>query len=391
MVGTFAIDASGNITGTCKPAPVIPVTPSAVPWADPSTVLVVYQTNSGPELGTGGVNSSLFVAQHYMAARKIPAANLVGISTYVDSCGGPGCPNGNLAHGDSTNLGSNNGGNGMPLFLSQIAVPILAALKAQPGKIKYIVPVYGVPVTIAGPSTISVDSAISALLLPTGGSVNWPNPYFSASPASAPPHIDTSTAGILLVSRLDGPTAMIAAGLVDSAIAGETAGVQGTAYFDYGPNNQLAASVLNAATVCNSLTPAQVIVLNDQSKTGGMIKSAPNCAWAWGGYAPYDDGALAKAYLFAKGAVAASMNSNSAQTIRRATPGAFVYWFLLNGVAATWGAVNEPFAGEYACGDNFLAHLWHGYTFGEAAYLACPTLNWMMVFVGDPLYRPILK
>jgi len=58
------------------------------------------------------------------------------------------------------------------------------------------------------------------------------------------------------------------------------------------------------------------------------------------------------------------------------------------GITATWGAVSEPFAQHYARGDNLLSHLWRGYTFGEAAYISAPVLNWMMVFVGDPLYRP---
>jgi hypothetical protein len=31
---------------------------------------------------------------------------------------------------------------------------------------------------------------------------------------------------------------------------------------------------------------------------------------------------------------------------------------------------------------------WSGYNFAESAYLACPVLNHMMVFLGDPLYAP---
>jgi hypothetical protein len=32
--------------------------------------------------------------------------------------------------------------------------------------------------------------------------------------------------------------------------------------------------------------------------------------------------------------------------------------------------------------------LWKGASFGDAAYLACPSLAWKMMFVGDPLYKP---
>src|SRR5207247_11155568 len=40
------------------------------------------------------------------------------------------------------------------------------------------------------------------------------------------------TNGILMVTRLDGPTAAIARGLVDKAIQAETDGLWGRAYFD---------------------------------------------------------------------------------------------------------------------------------------------------------------
>jgi uncharacterized protein (TIGR03790 family) len=106
----------------------------------------------------------------------------------------------------------------------------------------------------------------------------------------------------------------------------------------------------------------------------------------WGWYAL--DAANASAYTFVPGAVGAQLTSNTAYTVRRPTPGAYVDLWLVAGITATWGAVSEPFAQYYARGDNLLSHLWRGYTFGEAAYISSPVLNWMMVFVGDPLYRP---
>jgi hypothetical protein len=33
-------------------------------------------------------------------------------------------------------------------------------------------------------------------------------------------------------------------------------------------------------------------------------------------------------------------------------------------------------------------HFWRGYNFAESAYLANPYNNWMMTFIGDPLYSP---
>src|SRR5205814_3803105 len=54
------------------------------------------------------------------------------------------------------------------------------------------------------------------------------NPFFLATNAN----FMQPTKGILLVARLDGPSASIAQGLVDKAIEAETNGLWGRAYFD---------------------------------------------------------------------------------------------------------------------------------------------------------------
>ena len=371
-------------------------------FADPASVLVIVQDNTGPEAGTGNRNASQYVADYYMRRRGIPSNNIVHISTFIENGAGascaPGASNCQLQHSSSTNINE-------ALYQSQIAAPILAKLNENNGalrsKVKYIVPVYGVPVTIwsvLGVDALSLDNVLAGILVPSQGKATA-NLYYNADPASSPPHIDASNSGILLVSRLDGRTAALAAGLVDKAIEGETVGVQGVGYFDWQGQgtaaNQLNGypfqpdfSMLNAYTLCTGLVPAQTCVLNNQADTHALIQSAPNAAWAWGWYDL--SAANASAYTFVPGAVGAQLNSNSANCIRRPCPGAYVDLWLAQGITATWGAVNEPFANFYALGDNLLSHLWRGYTFGEAAYISSPVLNWMMVFVGDPLYRPSL-
>ena len=367
-------------------------------FADPASVLVIVQDNTGPEAGTGNRNASQFVADYYMRRRGIPAENILHISTFIDNGGGGPCVPGkvgcDIPHSGSTNIN-------VAQFQSQIAAPLLAKLNDLGSKIKYIVPVYGVPVTIwsvPGVDPLSLDNVLAGILVPSQGKATA-NPYYNADPASTPAHIDASNSGILLVSRLDGRTAALAAGLVDKAIAGETMGVQGIGYFDWQGQGTAANqfngypfqpdfSMLNAYTLCTALIPAQTCVLNNQADTHALIQSAPNAAWAWGWYDL--SAANASAYTFVPGAVGAQLNSNSANCIRRPCPGAYVDLWLAQGITATWGAVNEPFANFYALGDNLLSHLWRGYTFGESAYISSPVLNWMMVFVGDPLYRPSL-
>lgn len=389
---------NGAVAGSCGPIiqpPPPPPPPSPPPtgcptsgtfpsYADPSSVLVIAQTNTGPESGTNGVDGSKFVADHYMACRKIPAGNIVYISSFVDSCGGPGCQNGNVPHGDSTNFGNTNPNGALAAFNAQIAAPVLAKINAlivQGIKIRYLVPVYGVPVTIAGVN-LSVDSVLANLLLPAGSSFN---PY-----ASSGKHIDVSTSKVLLVSRLDGPSAAKSAALVDLAIQGEIQVVGGKGYFDYNVNAPFGYTTLAAYKNCVAKFGPSPCVLNDQNITGGFFISAPNTAWCWGGYAPYDPESTFAVYQFVPGAVCAQMNSNAASTIRRPTPGSASYMFLNNGVTATWGPTAEPYS-FYAMGDVLLSNLWQGYTFGESAYLTVPLLSHVFVFVGDPLYRPKIQ
>ncbi len=61
---------------------------------------------------------------------------------------------------------------------------------------------------------------------------------------------------------------------------------------------------------------------------------------------------------------------------------------LEEGVTATWGAVDEPYANFYARGPNVFDHMWAGYNFGDSFYIAENALRWVMVAVGDPLYAP---
>ncbi|HEY5233318.1 MAG TPA: TIGR03790 family protein, partial [Verrucomicrobiae bacterium] len=115
-------------------------------------------------------------------------------------------------------------------------------------KIRYAVLCYGVPLKIASDRNIheaaadkmqpefqrndaSVDSELAWLpladrdFLLTGPFPNWL--YGTTNTDLLNP-----TNGILLVARLDGPTAEIASGLVDKAVQAETSGLWGRAYFD---------------------------------------------------------------------------------------------------------------------------------------------------------------
>ena len=93
-------------------------------------------------------------------------------------------------------------------------------------------------------------------------------------------------------------------------------------------------------------------------------------------------------HQFVEGAVGAQLTSFTAVRIRGPSPGAWAPLWLEAGITATWGTTAEPYVSGYALGDVFFAAFFSGLNFAEAAYQAAPQLNWMMTFIGDPLYAP---
>ncbi len=347
-----------------------------------SDVLIVVNDNTPPEDGTNGEGASQYVGEYYAAMRGIPAGNIVHIRS-----GGSSDPR--------TWAGWNVS---WQAYLSEIRDPILQSLedKGSSRKIKYIVTTYGVPTHITdhpmGQTGLSVDSFLSLLDTTFATALNVQSPLYNADPQStAPLRLGAFHGQLYLVARLDGPSARIAAGLVDKALAAE-AGLprnSGTGYFDWrnvsgGPYAPFDQSMKRAYDLC--VAAGMQCLLNDQTVTGNMIMSAPDTLWAWGWYGPE----VNDVYSFMPGAVGGQLTSYTASSIRILTPSAWVPMWLERGVTATWGATSEPYANFYASGDILLNRMWNGATFGEASYASCPTLGWKMVFVGDPLYKPRL-
>src|SRR5665213_451863 len=126
--------------------------------------------------------------------------------------------------------------------------PDRAVQKVVASKIRYAVLCYGVPLKIASDATIieraaekmkaelrrneaSVDSELAWLpLLKMEFPLTGPFPNWLYGTTNS--DLLSPTNGILLVSRLDGPSAEIANGLVDKAVQAEREGLWGRAYFD---------------------------------------------------------------------------------------------------------------------------------------------------------------
>ena len=113
-----------------------------------------------------------------------------------------------------------------------------------------------------------------------------------------------------------------------------------------------------------------------------------HAALYFGWYSENVDGPfLGPDFRFLPGAVACHLHSFSAETLRSETD----HWagpLLALGASGVLGNVTEPYLTATHHFDHFTDRLLKGYTLVESAYMSIPTLSWMGVVVGDPLYRP---
>ncbi len=234
----------------------------------------------------------------------------------------------------------------------------------------------------------SVDSELALLGLftrqisgPTG------NPYFQSFRAIA----ELGNSPLLLVCRLDAPTAKIVRRMITDAVAAEKSGLWGRAYVD-GANNTsggLADGDNWLKAVVKGLRQAGIPTVYDLDSA--LLPSGfpmNDCALYYGWYAggvigPFTD----PGFAFLPGAIAVHIHSFSANTLRSADTN-WVAPLLHKGAAASLGNVYEPYLELTAHLDIFNDRLLHGFTLAESAYMSERVLSWMNVVVGDPLYRP---
>lgn len=368
------------------PNSAVPKPPKTAASPEAASVLILVNDETPSSPGTGKKGASVWVGEFYAAKRGIPASNILHLS--IPSNDGP-------LDWDSWHIT-------WERFDTLIRQPLLKALNSRGSSnpIRYIVPVFGVPSHVShipgfSGEGLSVDSFLASVQ--SGNtSVGLRNPYFAGTEEARAHFVrwqNPSGWRMYLVTRLDGPTPQIAAELVDKAMRAETSlkTSDGIAYFDFRHLNCCDGYYVGDQSVVNanrlSASHGFRSVLNDQTQSQHMFQAAPNTLWAWGWYSgPVTN----DVYRFVEGAVGAQLTSYTADGIRVPRPGAWVELWLRRGITATWGATTEPTVAGYALGDNFFAHFWTGYNFAESGYLASPVLNHAMVFVGDPLYSPLV-
>ena len=279
--------------------------------------------------------------------------------------------------------------------------------RVQEAKVRYAVLCYGIPLRILEDAGIhenvdqipegarynraAIDSELTLLpmedfKLPLTGPLH--NPFFGATNSLTLNPIS----GILLVARLDGPTAEVANQLVDKAIQAETHGLWGRAYFDIRGVPEFKAGddmMRNAAEAARRFGLETIVDEKPETFSTNFPMSHIALYAGW-----YDENASGPFSLprpeFMSGAIAYHLHSFSAATLRSSDK----HWvgpFLSKGVTATLGCVDEPYVAGTPDMGVFFDRLLHGCSFGEAAWAAAPVLSWQTTVVGDPLYRPFGK
>lgn len=354
------------------------------------------------------------VAEHYAAMRKVPTTQVFGFALTTNEDMSRTEFHDKLEKPLAKALESKK--------LWRIGPQKIAASNGQPArvirkvlesKIRYAVLCYGVPLRIEEDSSLqekgsdvlrpelrrnaaAVDSDL-ALLPEIEENLMLAGPLENLSYTITNATLLNPTNGLLMVTRLDGPSAEIARGLVDKAMEAETNGLCGRAYFDLRglpTNSPLALGddwIMAAAKICQYLAGYETTI--DQNpglftKDFPMSQIAIYCGW----YAEHVSGPFAqKTVEFMPGAFAYHLHSFSAATIR-STDTHWVGPFLAKGATCSMGSVYEPYlSGTPDVGVFCARWILSGFTFGEAAYACQQTLSWQTTVVGDPLYCPFRK
>jgi uncharacterized protein (TIGR03790 family) len=363
-------------------------------------VVVVYNSR---------VPESKAVAEHYAAARQVPAKQIFGFALTTNEI---------ITRADFTDflqkplvddlVSAGLWTFGMTEIPAKAGIPAHSEERVVTSKIRYAALCYGVPLKIA-PSPLldplaasqvkpefrtdaaAVDSELAWLPLikmkvPLVGPL--PNLLYATTNREELSPRD----GVLLVARLDGPTPEIASQLVDKAMSAETNGLWGRTYFDLRSEQTNDAYYLGdlwlrtGAEVCRGMGFDVEVDTNAATFPEAYPMSHIAIYAGW-----YDSDVSGPFKLptveFMPGAFAYHLHSYSAETLRSGA----AHWcgpLLAKGATCTMGCVYEPYLQFTPNIAVFLESLGNGYTFGEAAWAAQLALSWQTTVVGDPLYQP---
>jgi uncharacterized protein (TIGR03790 family) len=201
---------------------------------------------------------------------------------------------------------------------------------------------------------------------------------------------------VLMTARIDGPSAVLARRIITDSIAVEKTGLNGVFYIDSGlPTRFLTASNnagyhaydrrLKALSAFLSVRTSMKGVLDTSGKLFAPGK-CPDAALYAGWYSLRK---YVPAFTWKRGAVGWHTASFEAADLRNPKSQQWCPQMLINGVAATIGAVDEPLLAAFPAPEEFYPLLLTGkYTIAECYWRTIPNVSWQMTLIADPLYNP---
>ncbi|MDP6958096.1 MAG: TIGR03790 family protein, partial [Planctomycetota bacterium] len=324
------------------------------------------------------VPESIELGKYYASRRKIPAKQILSVKTGTKE------------------------GISWPDYRSQIEEPLRRFLKSRP-EVKYIVPIYGIPVKIreenkendqkTGESLSRYVKSRDYCCLDREIELLHKEHELEGWVRSETFRLNRSLTkddGVYLVCRLDGPSPESVRAMIDNAIYGETYGIEGISFLDTRGLTEGAHSGIDREMkkIVSVYERYEIPFTHDDQAEVVPLGKKPNQAHYWGWYTTHVK--AEKGFRFNRGAVGAHMHSYSAGRLRNRDKN----WtgpLIHHGITATCGTVYEPLASGFPFGTIFLDRFFQGYNFGEAMQMANMFTSWMAVFVGDPLYAPYAK
>ncbi|MGH9554560.1 MAG: TIGR03790 family protein [Terriglobales bacterium] len=344
-------------------------------------VLVVFNSK---------VKASRQVAEFYAQARGIPSSHLCAIAR--------------------TNFEPYDGTSVIPWedFESKIAKPIRKCLeRVGKTRILYVVFTYGTPYKLQAVPRgygISLDQYVADIWKEMGPASRAVNPYYAharskegqytAMQSLAEYRERPGSKTIYSVWRLDAPSAELAKGLVRKGLEAEEHGLQGQGCFDrrFGPIEKVndagyGAGDWDVFRAAEAVRAAEFPVTEDAHGQEFGTAPAParceNAAFYAGWYSldHYND-----AFSWRPGAIGIHLDSASAANPRGGTN-----WSanaVSQGITITAGALREPDLLGLPHPDGVFRDVLAGGNVGDAFLRNTRWLSWMILQVGDPLYRP---
>lgn len=382
----------------------------------PARVLVIYNSAFTADEDKDGVPDSFQVARYYARLRGVPETNLLALAC-----------SGRTAYAA--------GPEGEAAFFAEVVEPVRRRLEALgPDAIDCLLFIYGMP-WMCGDRSLDNRMMVCWDIKPAVNAYG-PNPYLNAAPMFSDrkdwrfSHAGFARAGgrpFYLTCRLDGPLGVRGAlNLADAAryaeryLGKDPDGFTGVVYVDsrnlsgripssapkalredaqvmagnYGSYE--AADVNMASAACDAMesglafkwqNTARLIGEPETTFTDGSSAEAAPDALFYGGW--YAINKYLDVWGWLPGSAASDLDSASLCGNLRATGStAWGVRALECGVSAVAGVVGEPFANGAPRPNILIWGLLHGYSFAEAAGMACPLVGWMQLNIGDPLYTP---